>query len=85
MKTFQYTIHDECGIHARPAGLLAKLAGQFKSVLTVQKGDQKAEATHLFSLMGLCIKQGDCVTVTAQGEDEGKAIQALKEFFGRSL
>ena len=27
MKTFSYTITDEVGIHARPAGLLAKKAG----------------------------------------------------------
>ena len=26
MKTFSYTITDEVGIHARPAGLLAKKA-----------------------------------------------------------
>ena len=26
MKTFQYTIQDEMGIHARPAGMLVKEA-----------------------------------------------------------
>ena len=26
MKQFQYTIKDELGVHARPAGLLVKLA-----------------------------------------------------------
>ena len=29
MKTFSYTITDEVGIHARPAGLLAKKAKEF--------------------------------------------------------
>ena len=29
MKQFQYTIKDELGVHARPAGLLVKLAKQY--------------------------------------------------------
>ena len=32
METFQYTITDEIGIHARPAGELAKLAKEFQSL-----------------------------------------------------
>ena len=30
MKSITYTITDELGIHARPAGLLVKLAGGFQ-------------------------------------------------------
>ena len=37
MKTFSYTITDEVGIHARPAGLLAKKAKEFESVCTIEK------------------------------------------------
>lgn len=29
MKTFEYTIKDELGIHARPAGMLVKEAKKF--------------------------------------------------------
>ena len=38
MKTFTYTIQDEVGIHARPAGLLAKKAKEFQSTITMEKG-----------------------------------------------
>ena len=31
MKTFEYTIKDELGIHARPAGLLVKEAKKYES------------------------------------------------------
>ena len=31
MKEFQYTVKDACGIHARPAGLLVKVAKGFAS------------------------------------------------------
>ena len=35
MKTFTYTVQDELGIHARPAGMLAKAAAGFKSTITL--------------------------------------------------
>lgn len=33
MKSFEYTIKDELGIHARPAGMLVKEAKKFASEL----------------------------------------------------
>ena len=41
MKQFTYTIQDKVGIHARPAGLLAKAAKALDSVVTVEKADGK--------------------------------------------
>ena len=79
MKTFSYTITDEVGIHARPAGLLAKKAKEFESVCTIEKGAK------LMALMGLGVKQGDTVTVTCEGADEDKASEALKAFFEETL
>ena len=81
MKTFSYTITDEVGIHARPAGLLAKKAKEFESVCTIEKGGKSVNITKLMALMGLGVKQGDTVTVTCEGADEDKASEALKAFF----
>ena len=36
-------------------------------------------------LMSLAVKQGDTVTVAAEGEDEDTAIAALKAFFEANL
>ena len=36
MKNFKYTITDELGIHARPAGLLVKEAAKVSSKITIQ-------------------------------------------------
>ena len=58
MKTFSYTITDEVGIHARPAGLLAKKAKEFESVCTIEKGGKSVNITKLMALMGLGVKQG---------------------------
>ena len=41
MKSFTYVIQDPVGIHARPAGLLAKTAKSFAdTAITLTKGDK---------------------------------------------
>lgn len=82
MKTFEYTIKDELGIHARPAGLLVKEAKKFESECTITKDGKTKKLTQL---MSLGVKQGDTVTVTAEGADEEAAAAALKEFFENNL
>lgn len=85
MKQFNYTINDPLGIHARPAGLLAKEAKKFASVCTITKGEQTKKLTQLMMLMSMGIKQGDAVTIQAEVADEDAAIEALKAFFEANL
>lgn len=85
MKTFTYTIKDELGIHARPAGLLAKVAKKFNSEIIIKKDEKSVNAVKLMSLMGLGIKFGDTVIVTVSGDDEDSAFEAMKEFFKSNL
>lgn len=86
MKQFTYTIKDPIGIHARPAGLLAKLAKTYTDTeITVTKGDKAAKASQLMKLMGLGVKQGNEVTVAAEGPSEDEAIAAMKAFFEENL
>lgn len=85
MKQFTYTVSDPLGIHARPAGLLAKEAKRFSSVCTITKEGQTRKLTQLMMLMSMGVKQGDTVTVAAEGEDEEAAIAALQSFFENHL
>ena len=85
MKTFEYTIKDELGIHARPAGLLVKEAKKYESECTLTKDGNTKKLTQLMMLMSLGVKQGETVTVTAEGADEDAAIAGLKEFFEANL
>ena len=79
MKQFTYTITDPVGIHARPAGVLAKQAKALDSTVTIAKADGKsAAATKLMALMGLGIKQGDTVTVTVEGGNEETNAAAME-------
>ena len=86
MKQFTYTITDPVGIHARPAGLLAKAAKALDSTVTIARADGKsAQATKLMALMGLGIKQGDTVTVTGEGGNEDANAAAMEQFFQDNL
>ncbi|MBQ8851575.1 MAG: HPr family phosphocarrier protein [Oscillibacter sp.] len=87
MKQFEYTITDPLGIHARPAGMLAKTAKGFAdTTVTVAKKDGAAvKASQLMKLMSLGIKQGDVVTVAADGPSEDAAIAAMQAFFQENL
>lgn len=86
MKQFNYTIKDELGIHARPAGLLAKLAkGYGDTVVTVTKNGNTVKASQLMKLMGMAIKHGEEITVAAEGPAEDEAIAAVQKFFEENL
>lgn len=85
MKEFTYTITDSVGIHARPAGLLAKKAKEFESVITINKNGKSAAATKLMAVMGLGVKCGETVTVTVEGADEEKAAAEMEKFFSENL
>ena len=86
MKQFNYTIKDELGIHARPAGLLAKLAKDYgDTVVTVTKDGNTVKASQLMKLMGMGIKQGNEITVAAEGPAEDQAIAAMEKFFQENL
>lgn len=85
-KKFTYTITDPLGIHAHPAGLLAKVAKSFSdTVVTVTKPENTVKANHLMKLMGLGVKRGDQVTVAAEGPAEAEAIAAMENFFQENL
>ena len=87
MKQFTYTIKDPVGLHARPAGMLAKFAKGLDSTVTITKGDgsKSAEAKKLMAVMGLGVKTGETVTVTIEGGNEDANAAAMEQFFKENL
>ena len=85
MKSFTYTIQDEVGIHARPAGLLAKKAKEFQSAITLEKDGKSVNLTKLMAVMGMGVKHGDTVTISIDGTDEETAFAELQTFFQQNL
>lgn len=85
MQSFEYVIKDEVGIHARPAGNLAKEAKKYESIVTIKKGEKSAAATKLMAVMSLGVKCGDTITVEVEGADEEAVVAEVKAFFENNL
>jgi len=80
-----YTIKDPLGIHARPAGLFVKKLCSFKSAFTVSRGADSCDGKKLLALMKLRVKQGETLTIKAEGEDEAQASKEALEFLQANL
>lgn len=85
MKEITYTIQDEQGIHARPAGLLIKKIKEFTAVPTLTKGEKTIDPRKMFALMGLGIKCGETITFTLDGANEEAEAAALETFLKETL
>ncbi len=81
MKSFEYVIKDEIGIHARPAGLLVKEAKKYESKIVLKKDGK----TKLMAVMGLGVKCGNKIEVEITGSDEEAAYESIKMFFEENL
>ena len=85
MQTFTHVINDPMGLHARPAGLLVKVAAKCPCAVTLTAPTGKADAKRLMAVMRLAAKQGMELTVTCDGADEEKAAAELQAFLTANL
>jgi len=82
---FEYVIKDKVGMHARPAGELAKLMKGFDCTVTVSANGKSGSAKSIIELMSLGIAHGTTVTVSAEGSGAVQAIEKAKSFFAQKL
>lgn len=86
MKQFTYTIKDPLGIHARPAGLLAKKAKSYAdTAVTIAANGKTVNLGQLMKLMALGVKQGTEVTICCDGANEEEAAAGLLAFLEENL
>jgi phosphotransferase system HPr (HPr) family protein len=75
------TLLTEDGLHARPAGLLVKVAGQFQSKVELSANGMTKNAKSIMSLMSMGLKGGEEILLKADGEDAATAIDTIKKLF----
>lgn len=85
MIKFTFTVKDEMGLHARPAGLLVKEAARCSSKVTLKKGEKTGDAKRIFNVMGLSVKGGEEVEVMVEGEKEQEEAAALEAFVAENI
>ncbi len=79
MIKWNYQIHDEEGLHARPiAGIVMELRDSSCQV-TVEGRRGRADGKNLMELMALGARQGEVLEFSFDGADEEAVSQALQQ------
>lgn len=73
----QFTVRSELGLHARPAGRLASIAGRFECEVTLGRGDEWVSGSSVLSILCLAATQGTTLRVRAVGVDAEQAVMEL--------
>lgn len=75
----EIVIKNETGLHARPASEFVNLAGTFRSHIELRRvGEEDTyNAKSIIMLLSLGLAQGERAVLTACGDDEEAAVEAL--------
>ena len=72
-------VTDKEGIHARPATILVQTASKYTSDVSLSYNGKSVNLKSIMGVMSLGVGQNADVTITAEGDDEAKAIEAIAE------
>ncbi|MBO4734343.1 MAG: HPr family phosphocarrier protein [Clostridia bacterium] len=72
-------IHNQVGLHARPATFFIQKANEYKSSIWVEKDERKVNAKSLLGVLSLGIVGGTTIKIIADGVDAEQALEGLVE------
>lgn len=79
MKQTTVKIIDPVGLHARPATVAVNAASKAKSDVNVAFKGREVNMKSIMGVMSLGIPTQAEIVITATGEDEAEAIQAIED------
>lgn len=79
------TIVNEVGLHARPATFFIQKANTYKASIWIEKEDRRVNAKSLLGVLSMGIIKGTAITLIADGEDEGEALNGLEQLIVSEL
>ena len=82
---FGFTVKDPLGIHARPAGELAKLIKKFDCRFVIEANGHIAENGSIMQLMSLGASCGSELKCRAEGREAAEAIKEVQKFLEQKL
>ena len=89
MVSVELQLQNPSGLHLRPAGILCKAATKFQSHITITTAEAvfsncnfgdgtEANAKSVLSVLSACVKSGDRITLSCDGNDENAALKELE-------
>ncbi len=85
MTTRTVEITNNIGLHASPASFFIQQACTFQSSIWVEKGDRRVNAKSLLGILSMGIRQGEEITLIADGADEAAAVDGLADLLKNKL
>ncbi|MDN6040058.1 MAG: phosphocarrier protein HPr [Lactobacillus sp.] len=79
MEKRDFHIIAETGIHARPATLLVQAASKFGADVNLEYNGKSVDLKSIMGVMSLGVGQNADVTITAEGDDEKDALDAIAD------
>ena len=79
MKEVTVTVVDPVGLHARPATVAVNAASKFKSEIKISYKGKSVNMKSIMGVMSLGIPTQSEIIISATGEDEDEALDAIVE------
>jgi len=73
----EVTLNNVLGLHARAAARFVQVASRFRSRISLSKDGRSVDAKSILGILMLAGAQGDRLVLSAHGEDEQEAVEAL--------
>ena len=73
------------GLEARPVAVLVQVASKYDSTVYLETNGKRVNAKSIMGMMTLGLDNGEMVTVTADGEDEVKAVADIEKFLAGAV
>jgi phosphocarrier protein len=71
------TVVNHLGMHARAAARFVHLAARFQAQVRVARDSREMDGKSIMGLLLLAAARGSTLVISADGADEGEAVEAL--------
>lgn len=85
MKEETIKVRNRRGIHARSATLIVRTSSKFNSRITIVKDSMEINAKSIMGVLMLAAEYDTRLRIIAEGEDEDKALEEMKNLFEHGL
>ncbi len=78
MRQITIQLANDEGLHARPAGILVKVASRYNCKIELSAKGQIKNAKSIMNILALGLEKGDEFHISADGVDEVEALESLQ-------
>lgn len=82
MKKQEVTVGLTKDLDVSPIALLVQIASNYESNVFIEIEEKRVNAKSIMGMMTLGLQKGKTIVVTAEGQDEEAAVEALADFLG---